>query len=241
MNLITVALSLFLVHYVLSLEDPKCYYPSGDEARQTYYQACESKETSFKTCCPGVWTCLKNGLCESPTGPVKPVASIARGACTNQDWSRCPSICPLGNCCVRKSPLSCKLTVLLEKSNTTVFVAKCDDGKYCCHARQGYDCCSGGDWRFSIKEPGPPVAAIAGGTVGGVVGVAILLGLGWWFWKKKRAARNKADESAVVEKSSQGSHIAHPSVAEADAGPESVLVESDARTTQPNRLHELAA
>lgn len=129
----------------------------------------------------------------------------------------------------------------LEKSNTSVFVTKCDDGKYCCHARQGYDCCSGGDWRFPIKEPGPPVAAIAGGTVGGVVGVAILAGLGWWFWRRERAARDKAEKTAVDEASSKGSQVPRPSVAEADAGPDSVLVESDARPTQPKKFHELAA
>lgn len=103
MNLITVALSLFFFRYVQSQEDPKCYYPSGDKASSNYYQACESKETSFKTRCPGVWTCLKNGLCESNTGPAKPVASIARGTCTNQDLSGCPSICPLGKCYAKRS------------------------------------------------------------------------------------------------------------------------------------------
>ncbi|PTD01184.1 hypothetical protein FCULG_00012704 [Fusarium culmorum] len=98
-----------------------------------------------------------------------------------------------------------------------------------------------GDFRFSLKDPRmTPVAAIAGGTVGSVVGVAILVGLGWWFWKK-RSTRDQAGNSAVDENSSKGGQVAHPSVVEVDAGPDSVLVESDARTTQPSRMHELAA
>ncbi|UZP36772.1 hypothetical protein NXS19_004588 [Fusarium pseudograminearum] len=165
----------------MSREDQKCYYPSGDEASSNRYSVCDSDETSFKTCCPAPWTCLKNGLCESLTGKARPIASIARGACTDQNWSGCPSICPLEQ-----------------------------------------------------------MAAIAGGTVGSVVGVAILVGLGWWFWKK-RSTRDQAGNGAVDENSSKGSQVAHPSVVEVDAGPDSVLVESDARTTQPNRIHELAA
>ncbi|EKJ77511.1 hypothetical protein FPSE_02384 [Fusarium pseudograminearum CS3096] len=207
----------------MSREDQKCYYPSGDEASSNRYSVCDSDETSFKTCCPAPWTCLKNGLCESLTGKARPIASIARGACTDQNWSGCPSICPL------------------EQSNTSVYVKQCDDGKYCCRPNESYNCCSGGDFRFSLKDPRmTPVAAIAGGTVGSVVGVAILVGLGWWFWKK-RSTRDQAGNGAVDENSSKGSQVAHPSVVEIDAGPDSVLVESDARTTQPNRIHELAA
>ncbi|KAL6918695.1 hypothetical protein FSST1_002721 [Fusarium sambucinum] len=224
MNLITFAFSLVLFRYVLTQEDPKCYYPDGSEARRSYYTACESKETSFKTCCPSTWTCLKNGLCKSGTGDAKPIASVARGACTDQNWSGCPSICPL------------------ENSNTSVYLKECDDGKYCCRPNESYNCCSGGDFRFSLQVPrATPVAAIAGGTVGGVVGAAILAGLGWRFWKRKKSARDTAEKNVANKKSSPGSQTAHPSEVEVDAGPDSVLVESDARTTQPSKVHELPA
>ncbi|KAH7217621.1 hypothetical protein BKA60DRAFT_597157 [Fusarium oxysporum] len=64
-----------------------------------------------------------------------------------------------------------------------------------------------------------PVAAIAGGTVGGAVGVAILLGFGWWF-HRRRAARKTLEKNAADE---------------------NVLVESGARPTKPRTFHELAA
>lgn len=127
----------------------------------------------------------------------------------------------------------------LEQSNTSVYVKRCDDGKYCCRHNENYNCCSGGDFRFSLQKPQKPVAAIAGGTVGGVVGVAILAGLGWWFWKRKSAARDTAKKSVVEKNSSGGNQVTYPSMAEADGGPDSVLVESDARPTEPKKVHEL--
>lgn len=117
---------------------------------------------------------------------------------------------------------------------------QCDDGKYCCHTVTDYDCCVEEDYRFSLgEEPRKPVAAIAGGTVGGVAGVANLAGLGWWLWKRKKAARVTTEKSSIDSKSSPGSQIAHPSVAEVDGGPHNVLVESDARDTQPRKVYEL--
>jgi LPXTG-motif cell wall-anchored protein len=85
------------------------------------------------------------------------------------------------------------------------------------------------------------VAAIAGGTVGGVVGVAILLGLGWWFRRRRRAARKTVEKPAGDEKSPKTDQVIDPSLTEADAGPDSVLVESDAGPTQVRSFHELAA
>jgi hypothetical protein len=119
-------------------------------------------------------------------------------------------------------------------------VKQCNDGKYCCHSIEIYDCCLWEDFRFLLQERRKPVAAIAGGTVGGAVGIAILVGLGWWLWKRKKAVRVTAEKSSADNKSSPGSQIAHPSGAEVDAGPDSVLVESDARDTQPRRIHELS-
>jgi hypothetical protein len=119
-------------------------------------------------------------------------------------------------------------------------VKQCNDGKYCCHTIESYDCCLWEDFRFFLQERRKPVAAIAGGTVGGVVGLAILAGLGWWWWKSKKAARVTAENSCADDKSSPGSQIVQPSVAEVNAGPDSVLVESDARDTQPRRIYELA-
>lgn len=45
------------------------------------------------------------------------------------------------------------------------------------------------------------MAAIAGGTVRWVVGVAILLGFGWWFRQRRRAARKTLENNAANEKS----------------------------------------
>ncbi|EXM14365.1 hypothetical protein FOTG_17239 [Fusarium oxysporum f. sp. vasinfectum 25433] len=86
-----------------------------------------------------------------------------------------------------------------------------------------------------------PVAAIAGGTVGGVVGVAILSGFGWWFCRRRRAARKTLGKNAADKKSLKRNQMMHSSLAEANARLDSVLVESDVRLTKPRTFHELAA
>ncbi|KAH7150800.1 hypothetical protein DER46DRAFT_578809 [Fusarium sp. MPI-SDFR-AT-0072] len=116
------------------------------------------------------------------------------------------------------------------------------DNKYCCHSSRNYNCCNGGDYRYTLKVPRKtPVAVIAGGTVGGVVGVAIVLGFGWWFRRRRRPARKTLEKSAADEKYLKQNQMTHPSLAEANAGPDSVLVESDARPTKPRTFHDLAA
>lgn len=88
------------------------------------------------------------------------------------------------------------------------------------------------------------MAAIAGGVVGGVAGLALLSGLGWWFMRRRRRARQDGTSSRA-----DGEHKGPPKnglqssrwIAEADAGPDSVLVESDAQPVKPKVLHELQA
>ena len=99
MNLITVTLFLILSRYVHSQQP--CYLPNGETASSNY-RVCGSNITDFNTCCPAAYSCLEDGLCKSGTSRTKPFASSSRGACTDQDWSGCPSICLSGNYRVRK-------------------------------------------------------------------------------------------------------------------------------------------
>lgn len=86
------------------------------------------------------------------------------------------------------------------------------------------------------------MGAIAAGTMGGVVAVAIVLGLAWRsFRSKRRASREKIDKPVRGEKAPKVSQIIRPSLAEVDAGPNSVLVESDVRPIQLRAIHELPA
>lgn len=89
-----------------------------------------------------------------------------------------------------------------------------------------------------------PVAAIAGGVVGGVAGLTVLLGLGWWFICRKRRARQDTNSSRADEEDKGPPKYglqSSRSTAEADAGPDSVLVESDAQPLKLIVLHELQA
>jgi ABC-type nickel/cobalt efflux system permease component RcnA len=88
------------------------------------------------------------------------------------------------------------------------------------------------------------VAAIAGGVVGGVAGLALVFGLGWWFIRRKRRTRQERHSTGADEEDeSPSKHGQEPSrsMVEADAGPDSVLVESDAHPVKPRVIHELQA
>ncbi|KAG8665368.1 hypothetical protein FPOAC1_010163 [Fusarium poae] len=74
--------------------------------------------------------------------------------------------------------------------------------------------------RRSYDDDSSSDGALAAGTTGGVVGAIGLVG--GMFNGRRSAAFN-------------------PILAEADAGPESVLVESDTRPVQPTTVHELPA
>jgi hypothetical protein len=114
------------------------------------------------------------------------------------------------------------------------------------------DCCKGDSGRFSLgapphsdqQQPNTPAGAIAGAVVGGVTAIVILSGVGFWFVRQKRQRGNDRDmimmdqENEPVPKSSLASGAL---IVEADAGPEHVLVESDAQPIQPRVLHELPA
>lgn len=137
-----------------------------------------------------------------------------------------------------------------------VQVNQCGSDKFCCNYLEDTraDCCETNAKRISIK-PSPasnssassqktPVAAIAGGVVGGVAGLGLSLGLGWWFICRKRRARQDRNSSRVDEEHKglpKNGLQSSRSIAEADAGPDSVLVESDAQPVKPMVLHELQA
>jgi hypothetical protein len=123
------------------------------------------------------------------------------------------------------------------------------------------DCCKNGADRFSLKAPAPtssassspsssgtPVGAIAGGVVGGVAALVILVGLGWWLYRRKRQTGQYAKANANAPDAYQGpktppkdSQFSKPPIVEADAGPEHVLVEADSQPVQRRTLHELPA
>ncbi|KAF4966328.1 hypothetical protein FSARC_5956 [Fusarium sarcochroum] len=214
----------------------KCYFPNGKQA-PAKYKPCSSRNTTYSICCSTSQDdqCLKNGLC-SWSGHYD-----YRAACTSDDWSDCQEICPK------------------QKNNTWVQVKECASNEYCCNLDQNKDCCKNGAERFSLKAPqvrsssspstgsspsSTPVGAIAGGVVGGIAAGVILLGMGWWFLRRKRRAGRdmglhaKGEGTGSLVKASPG---IESSIVEADAGPASVLVESDARPIQPRVLHELPA
>ncbi|KAF5579880.1 hypothetical protein FPANT_9504 [Fusarium pseudoanthophilum] len=135
-----------------------------------------------------------------------------RGACTDKDWSGCQEVCPMRE--DDRDPLFS----LLEPP-------------------------------FALKEfPAPkkmPVGAIAAGAIGGAFVVAIVSGLAWRAFQRRRRATGDMNRMigtpARGEKDCKASKIIRPLQAEVDGGPNSVLVESDARPVQPRTLHELPA
>ncbi|KAF5989513.1 hypothetical protein FBULB1_892 [Fusarium bulbicola] len=140
-----------------------------------------------------------------------------------------------------------------QKNNTWVQVKECASNEYCCNLDQDNDCCKNNSDRFSLrapplhagqKKPGTPAGVIAGAVVGAVIAIIILTGLGFWFIRRKRQGRS--DHNTIM--TDQGNE--HPpkysptsgeAIMEVDAGPETVLVESDAQPIQPRVLHELPA
>ncbi|KAJ3532967.1 hypothetical protein NM208_g8199 [Fusarium decemcellulare] len=226
-------ITLSLLQWTLA---QKCYFPSGKQAPDKY-KPCSSSNTTYSICCSSDQDdqCLKNGLCSWSDH------YDYRAACTDEDWSGCQEICPE------------------QKNGTWVQVKECASNEYCCNVDSKKDCCKNGTERFSLKSPqvtsstspttgssasSTPVGAIAGGVVGGVAAVVMLLGLGWWFLRRKRQmagtvdAHDKDEGNETPPKTSPG---IESSILEADAGPETVLVESDARQIQPTVLHELPA
>ncbi|KAF4460297.1 hypothetical protein FALBO_12925 [Fusarium albosuccineum] len=140
-------------------------------------------------------------------------------------------------------------------------VKQCASNEFCCNLDSSKDCCSNNAERFSLDSPKPstgtsdsssststPVGAIAGGVVGGIVAIALVLGLIWWLLRRKKKQTETStplkgayDGEDTTSKTPDGSISAQQPLVEADAGPEAVLVESDARPVQPSRVHELPA
>ncbi|KAF5619156.1 uncharacterized protein FTJAE_12039 [Fusarium tjaetaba] len=137
---------------------------------------------------------------------------IKRGACTDKDWSGCQEVCSMRE--EDRDPLFS----LLEPT-------------------------------FALKEfPAPknmPVGAITAGAIGGAFVVAIVSGLAWRSFQRRRRATGVMNRMigtpARGEKDSKANKIIRPLQAEVDGGPNSVLVESDARPVQPGTMHELPA
>ncbi|KAF5005574.1 hypothetical protein FDECE_7981 [Fusarium decemcellulare] len=216
-----------------------CYYPNGSKATDKKYQPCGNANTTYSICCAlGEGDrCLRNGLCSYPDH------YYYRAACQDKDWSGCQEVCPG------------------KKNGTWVQVKQCASNEFCCNLDSSKDCCSNNAERFSLDSPKPstgtsdsssststPVGAIAGGVVGGIGAIALVLGLIWWLLRRKKKQAETStplkgayDGEDTTSKTSDGSLSARQPLVEADAGPEAVLVESDARPVQPRRVHELPA
>ncbi|KLO91722.1 uncharacterized protein LW93_4619 [Fusarium fujikuroi] len=211
----------------------RCDNPNGEWADYKY-KPCGSGNTTFSTCCLPGDRCLPNGLCEW-TGHFR-----YQGACSSDDMSECQFVCDL------------------KPKGLLVQVNQCGSDKFCCNYLEDTraDCCETDAKRISIKPPPAsashssgsskktPVAAIAGGVVGGVAGLALLSGLGWWFMRRRRRARQDGTSSRADEEHKgppENGLQSSRSIAEADAGPDSVLVESDAQPVKLKVLHELQA
>ncbi|KAK6706770.1 hypothetical protein SNK04_007789 [Fusarium graminearum] len=212
-----------------------CYF-FGDKTKtfetSPGYKPCSSKITAYSTCCDfgNGDKCLENGLClQSDTNET---GVMYRGGCTNKNWDNCPDIC------------------LRVNTGGGEPLRQCSSKDYCCWSdSRGSNCCNLEGRQFSVTD-GPhvsrrktPIAAIAGGVVGGVVVIIGLLGLCWWWFRRRRASVNgKANiNNNECEKRDKSTTTFNPALAEVDAGPGSVLVESNARVLQRKTVHELPA
>ncbi|OBS17675.1 hypothetical protein FPOA_09410 [Fusarium poae] len=209
-----------------------CYYPGYEDASieaSPVYTPCSSDVTKYSTCCKSDHghQCLDNGLCLDPT------QRLYQGGCTNKNWDNCPDIC------------------LSHDPEDSITIKHCETGNfYCCQSDSptAGNCCLLSERRISAlnlhrlsrrsyNDDSSTDGALAAGITGGVVGAIGLVGIcfvaviycqgipiskGGMFNRRRSAAFN-------------------PILAEADAGPESVLVESDARPVQPTTVHELPA
>ncbi|KAF4974213.1 hypothetical protein FZEAL_8851 [Fusarium zealandicum] len=212
-----------------------CYFPSGRKADKKY-KPCGSGSTTYSICCAidQGERCLTNGLCSWPNH------YDYRAACTDKDWSGCQDVCPG------------------KSNNTWIRVKECASNEYCCNGVSDKDCCPNKSGRFSLESPrvksssasnesssSTPVGAIAGGVVGGVAGLSIVLGAVWWFLRRRRRASSipvsTLEAKGTGGKPSDDLPSLQRGTYEADAGPGSVLVESDARPIAPRVVHELHA
>ncbi|CEI38455.1 unnamed protein product [Fusarium venenatum] len=216
-----------------------CYFPDnkGKSVRASLgYRPCSSNDTTYSICCNTADRCFSQGVCSDSTGTGP--SRLYRGGCTDENWYNCPDIC------------------LSKNGNASITIKLCESTRdYCCQSasRAASNCCMSADERFSISkiprisDPSSrkvPVGAIAGGVAGGVIGLIGLVGLCFVVVMHRRGKKrlgNQALGGKYDHSTDKSSTVIDPSLAEADAGPGSVLVESDSKAIRPKTVHELPA
>ncbi|KAH7133314.1 hypothetical protein B0J13DRAFT_98179 [Dactylonectria estremocensis] len=187
---------------LVGLTTAACYYSDGVQTSTSYF-TCGSSITEWNTCCFNGETCLENGLCQETTG------AIYRGPCDNANWEGCYQVCvdpdasynyvdecSTGNyCCLESISGSCcsnstaeKFTVA-DSPDSTASASASVSGTATLSSTAGTVTITASRSASASSKPdndGPPVGAIAGGVVGGVVLLAVIGGLIWFLLRKKK-------------------------------------------------------